>query len=150
MDVNLAYALQSFLLPIFICVVLPVSIVLMLLVYRNKALTRKAEIMKLAIEKGLDADACRVITGMDGNSGKKPKSKAQYYLERLVVGIVLFLIGIAVVTVACICDYALSGVLWLSYLCGAVLGIVGIGNIVMYIAARKMGIYDKKQSGSDE
>lgn len=150
MDVNLAFALQSVLLPICICVVLPVSIVLMLLVYRNKALTRKAEIMKLAIEKGLDADACRVITGMDVNSGKKPKSKAQYYLERLVVGIVLFLIGIAVVTVACICDYALSGVLWLSYLCGAVLGIVGIGNIVMYIAARKMGIYDKKQSGSDE
>ncbi len=48
---------KDFLLPLFVCVVLPVMIVFLVQFYRSRNLARKAEIIKAAIEKGVQIDA---------------------------------------------------------------------------------------------
>ena len=51
--------MEDVVLPIFVVVVLPVMIVLIVQIFKNRNLGRKTEIIRLAIEKGADIDADR-------------------------------------------------------------------------------------------
>ena len=48
--------MEDVLIPICVCCVLPISIVLIVFIYRNRALAQKTEVIKLAIEKGAKID----------------------------------------------------------------------------------------------
>ena len=139
--------MRDVILPIFIIVVLPVMIVLIVQIFKNRNLGRKTEIIRLAIEKGADIDADRMMEALE-SSGKRKKgtqTKSQYLLERLITGIILFLSGIAVIVVTAVTGAFADGGKWFFYLSATVISIIGTGLIIMFFAGRKMLPEDKAE-----
>lgn len=128
--------MEDVLIPICVCCVLPISIVLIVFIYRNRALAQKTEVIKLAIEKGAKIDP---DTLMDALSGRNSKSKTvmSRLLNRLTWGILLLLTGI-VSGIVLLCQgpdampdskYVVVSIVSLS---------VGIALLVSYFVGRKM------------
>lgn len=128
--------MEDVLIPICVCCVLPISIVLIVFIYRNRALAQKAEVIKLAIEKGAKIDP---DTLMDALSGRNSKSKTvmSRLLNRLTWGILLLLTGI-VSGIVLLCQgpdampdskYVVVSIVSLS---------VGVALLVSYFVGRKM------------
>ena len=78
--------------PIFICVILPVSIVLIIGLVRRNETNRKAEVMLKAIENGVPVDLERL------NPKKKSKSIKQDLLEKLNGACITGIMGIGFLT----------------------------------------------------
>lgn len=128
--------MEDVLIPICVCCVLPISIVLIVFIYRNRALAQKTEVIKLAIEKGAKIDP---DTLMDALSGRNSKSKTvmSRLLNRLTWGILLLLTGI-VSGIVLLCQgpdampdskYVVVSIASLS---------VGVALLVSYFVGRKM------------
>lgn len=128
--------MEDALIPICVCCVLPISIVLIVFIYRNRALAQKTEVIKLAIEKGAKIDP---DTLMDALSGRNSKSKTvmSRLLNRLTWGILLLLTGI-VSGIVLLCQgpdampdskYVVVSIVSLS---------VGVALLVSYFVGRKM------------
>lgn len=128
--------MEDVLIPICVCCVLPISIVLIVFIYRNRALAQKTEVIKLAIEKGAKIDP---DTLMDALSGRNSKSKPvmSRLLNRLTWGILLLLTGI-VSGIVLLCQgpdampdskYVVVSIVSLS---------VGVALLVSYFVGRKM------------
>lgn len=128
--------MEDVLIPICVCCVLPISIVLIVFIYRNRALAQKTEVIKLAIEKGAKIDP---DTLMDALSGRNSKSKTvmSRLLNRLTWSILLLLTGI-VSGIVLLCQgpdampdskYVVVSIVSLS---------VGVALLVSYFVGRKM------------
>lgn len=128
--------MEDVLIPICVCCVLPISIVLIVFIYRNRALAQKTEVIKLAIEKGAKIDP---DTLMDALSGRNSKSRTvmSRLLNRLTWGILLLLTGI-VSGIVLLCQgpdampdskYVVVSIVSLS---------VGVALLVSYFVGRKM------------
>ena len=127
----------EFLLPVFICVVLPVSIVLIVMLFRSRDMSRKSDIIKYDIEKGAELDVDRMMEAFDKAASRKHSATAQYLLSRIVSGVTLLLAGLAVILVTVLSGMSKDG-LWLFCLTGAVIAIIGIGMIVAFFVGRKL------------
>ena len=79
-------------LPIFIVVFLPVVIVLIVQIFRNRNLARKTDVIKLAIEKGANLDVNKMMEALEstGKRRKGPVGKSQYLLEKMTTGMQSF------------------------------------------------------------
>ena len=132
--------MRDVVLPIFVVVVLPVMTVLIRQIFKSRNLSSKTEVIKLAIEKGADIDADRMMEALESSGKRKkgPLTKSQYLLERLTAGIVLFLSGLAVIVVTALTGSFADGGKWFLYLSGTVISIIGTGLIIMFFAGRKM------------
>lgn len=83
------------LVPIFVCVVLPVSIVLIVFMAAMNSDNKRAQILIKAIESGNGIDADKLA-----NALQKPKKTARELLNlRLLRGCMFSLIGLALVTI---------------------------------------------------
>ena len=127
-------ALMETLVPIFICVVLPVAIVWIVSYYRRLAAEKKAEVMLKAIESG---------TPVDPDFFKPEKKKApslkEKLLERLNGACVTSLMGVALLVVHFFFpDHNFVGFGSFLPLAGAILLAIGIGLFVVYFASKKM------------
>ena len=127
-------ALMETLVPIFICVVLPVAIVWIVSYYRRLAAEKKAEVMLKAIESG---------TPVDPDFFKPEKKKApslkEKLLERLNGACVTSLMGVAFLVVHFFFpDHNFVGFGSFLPLAGAILLAIGIGLFVVYFASKKM------------
>lgn len=125
------------LIPICICVVLPVLIVWIIGKVKQNETNRKAEIMLKALDNGckIDTDFFRSQSG--GNTIK------ERLLARLTGACVTSLIGVAFLAVGLIVQtqtdrYANIEVSILSYLLGGILMAVGISLFVVYFSGKKM------------
>lgn len=134
-------------LPIFIVVLLPVAIVLIVQIFRNRNLTRKTDVVRLAIEKGANLDVDKMMEALDstGKRRKGPVSKSQYLLERMTLGIILLLSGIAVIVISACTGSVSDGGKWFFYMSGTVIAIIGAGLLVMFFVGRKMLPEDKTE-----
>ena len=87
--------LEDFLLPICICVLLPVAIVWICAVYRRKNLTRKAEVLMKALETGAPCDVDGFI--QNKNALKRKAQAARNVKTRMhdhiQTGLILISIG---------------------------------------------------------
>ncbi len=133
------YALTDFLLPVFICCVLPVCIVLIVFVYRNKALTKKTDILKLAIEKGAHVDPGSLMEALAA-TGHRRKSVRLQLLNRLTAGCVLFMVGvIAIISVLCIPAEDIIPVAKAFFVSiASVICAIGVGFLVSFFIGKKM------------
>lgn len=134
---------KDFLLPLFVCVVLPVMIVFLVQFYRSRNLARKAEIIKAAIEKGVQIDAAtmnelfRDNAMLDSRPVRK-KTVARTLLDKLTKGIIMFLVGLSIILIVALTDtFAGDGSAFL-YIIGAIFSVIGIGFIVFFVVGRKM------------
>ena len=126
-------ALMETLVPIFICVVLPVAIVWIVSHYRRLATEKKAEVMLKAIEAGTPVDP----------EFFKPQKKEQTIkaklLERLNGACVTSLMGVAFLVV----NYFFPDSNFFAFgqflpFAGAILLAIGIALFVVYFVSKKM------------
>ena len=130
--------MEDFLVPIFICVVLPVAIVWLVARTKQNETNRKAEIMLKAIEAGTPVDLDQFKS-----DAKVHKTIKQDLLEKLngacitsFMGVAFLILGILRVVIT---DFGRSTFLnkfWLP--AGGVLLAVGIGLFVTYFVGKKM------------
>lgn len=121
----------AILVPIFVCVVLPVSIVLIIGLVRKNETERKAEVMMKAIEAGVPVDPALF------NDNKKKASIKKDLLDKLNGACITSLIGAGLLILH------LTGIkifLPSAYLpfTAAVLLAVGIGLFISYFVGKKM------------
>lgn len=135
--------LVDILVPIFICVVLPVAIVLIVFIAAMNSDNKRAKILIKAIEanNGIDADKL-------AESLRKPKKTAREILNlRLLRGCIFSFIGLALVTVGIAnvisgTDFSADPVT-VPLLFGGVSIAVGVSFLVVYFVTRKQ-ILDSK------
>ena len=147
MDLNVLSFMNDVVLPIFIVVFLPVVIVLIVQIFRNRNLARKTDVIKLAIEKGANLDVNKMMEALEstGKRRKGPVGKSQYLLEKMTTGIILFLAGLAVIIVAALTGAIVPEGKWAFYLFGTVVSIVGAGLLTMFFVGRKLLPDDKNE-----
>lgn len=127
----------SFVLPVFICVVLPVMVVLLVGIVKKNETNRKAEVMLKAIENGasIDPEFFKSTTKQ-----KKQRTIKERLLDRLTGACVTGLIGVAMLAYG-IWKGDLNG--WdngdkMLILISGVLIAVGIANLVLFIIGKNM------------
>lgn len=137
--------LVNFGLPVFICVVLPVSIVWLVARTRQQETNKRAEIMLKAIEAGVPLDMTQFEPA---KKQKANKSIKQDLLEKLNGACITGLMGIGFLTLGILrvvnTDFGRNTLLnnfWLNRFwlpAGCVLLAVGIGLFISYFVGKKM------------
>ena len=123
--------LENILVPIFVCVVLPVSIVWIIGRTRQNETNRKTEVMLKAIENGADIDP-----DMFKRPEKSPKTIKKDLLDKLTGACITSLMGAAFLALYFLgVDFFLNNLLPFA---GGVMLAVGIGLFISYIAGKKM------------
>lgn len=132
--------LVNFGLPVFICVVLPVSIVWLVARTRQQETNKKAEIMLKAIEAGVPVDMTQFEPA---KKQKATKSIKQDLLEKLNGACITGLMGIGFLTLGILRTlnwefgrHVFMNKFWLP--AGCVLLAVGIGLFISYFAGKKL------------
>ena len=129
--------MEEILVPIAICVVLPVMIVWLINRTRQNETNRKTEIMLKAIESGatIDADFFKAQ-----QEQKAPKTLKEKLLNRLTAGCVCTFIGIAAVVVCFVLEAKLGwdhvGDFMLTF--GAISIAIGISFLLVFFVGKKM------------
>ena len=132
--------LVNFGLPVFICVVLPVSIVWRIARTRQQETNKKAEIMLKAIEAGVPVDMTQFEPA---KKQKASKSIKQDLLEKLNGACITGRMGIGFLTLGILRTlnwefgrHVFMNKFWLP--AGCVLLAVGIGLFISYFAGKKL------------
>lgn len=136
--------MEDILIPIFICVVLPVAIVLIISISKIKTDNLRTQIIIRAIEANKDVDTAKLLESM-----KKPQKTARDILFlRLLRGCIFTLIGLFSIILG-ICtfangeDFSSDPVFFPSFL-GCVFLAIGISYLIVYFATRN-SVNDKEQ-----
>ena len=87
---------MEILVPIFVCVVLPVSIVLIISLQKRNSDNRRAQILLKAIEANKDLDVDRLTDAM--SNGRVVMTPRELRNRRLLRGCIFTLVGIVLVT----------------------------------------------------
>ena len=131
--------LTNFGIPVFICVVLPVTIVWLVARTKQNETNKKAEIMLKAIESGAQVDLEQFNTTVK----KSPKTIKQELLEKLngacitsLMGAGFLILGILRAVDPMFASHMFLNKFWLP--AGAVLLAVGIGLFISYFVGKKM------------
>ena len=115
------------LVPIFICVVLPVAIVWIVFRYINNKTNRQTEVILAAIQTNPNVDAEKLIETLR----KKDRSPIEIINRKLLRGSIFTLIGVAFALIASLGDVdEVETGCWV--VCG-VCGAIGIGFLISYI-----------------
>ncbi len=131
------------LIPIFICVVLPVAIVLIVFIAAMNSDNKRAQVLIKAIEANNGVDADKLAEAL-----QKPRKTAREILNlRLLRGCIFSFIGLALVTVGIAnvisgTDFSADPVT-VPLLFGGVSIAVGVSFLVVYFVTRKQ-ILDSK------
>ena len=132
--------MEEILIPIGICVVLPVMIVWLINRTRQNETNRKTEIMLKAIEAGATIDADFFKAQQDN---KAPKTIKERLLRRLSGGCICTLIGIAIGVVGIVNHVNWDGQISsdsgvTAMIIGGVLLGIGISLIIVFFVGKKM------------
>ena len=124
--------LVALLIPICICVVLPVMVVWLVTRARIKKNEQKMAVLVKAIENGVDIDPALLVSETEGGRNTKMK-----LVRKLTTGVICAIIGLAVL----ICTQldAFEGVAGIEmlYIIGGVLIAVGAAYILAFFVGRK-------------
>lgn len=116
--------------PIFVCVVLPVSIVWIIFSTARNNDNKRAQVLIKAIENNSNIDADRLAEAF----GKKAKTPRELQLGRLLRGCLFTFVGIALASAAFVADAEDRVGLWVL---GGVSASIGIAYLIVYMAGRK-------------
>lgn len=125
----------EFVLPVFICVVLPVLVVLIVGLVRRNETNRKAEIMLKAIENGATVDPSFFESSK--KKEKRLRTRKEKLHDNLTGAAVCTAIGIALILIKVIFYLPDDDDISLMLIGGAVLLAIGIANFVIYFIGMK-------------
>ena len=130
------------LVPIFVCVVLPVSIVLIVSLRKWNSDNKRAEILTKAIESGREVDTERLVESLRDPKNRQYTEKDLLY-ARLLRGCIFTLVGIALSVVYFL--WPVNDIDELSFLMlvGAILTAIGIAYLIVYFVTRKEVLKEK-------
>lgn len=129
--------MEDILVPIFVCVVLPVSIVLIVFLAAMNSDNKRAKILIKAIESGNGIDADRLAEAL-----RKPQKSAHEILNlRLLRGCIFGFIGIVLIIVGLVnlfmgADFA-SDPVTINMMLGGVSLAIGASYTIVYFVTRK-------------
>lgn len=115
----------ALLIPICVCVVLPVMIVWLVTSAKTRRTEKKMDVLVKAIENGADVDPDLLVDASEG----KPKSVKLELVNKLGTGVMLSLMGLVFIVLAAFNVQAFPA--W-GYYAGIPILAVGIGNLVSY------------------
>ena len=129
--------MEDILVPIFICVVLPVTVVWLVARTRQNEANKKADIMLKAIEAGVPVDMEQFNT----DRKKTPKTIKQGLLDKLSGACITSLIGIALIVLFLVNQYGPGLDIFFDNMfpiAGVILLAVGIGLFISYFVGKKL------------
>jgi hypothetical protein len=132
--------MEDIIVPIFICVVLPVAIVWLVARTKQNETNRKAEIMLKAIESGAQVDMNQFSSP---DKRKSPKTLKQELLDKLTGACITTFMGVAFLIWAFV-GYFNPGFTegrffnHMAPVAGGVLFAIGIGLFISYFVGKKM------------
>ena len=140
--------MEDILIPIGICVVLPVMIVWLINRTRQNETNRKTEIMLKAIESGATIDADFFKAQQDH---KAPKTMKEKLLNRLTAGLVCTFIGIAFMVVCFMLEAKLGWNSDANFILtfGAVSIAIGISFLLTFFVGKKMLAKEMEEEAKD-
>lgn len=128
--------LSSILVPIFVCVVLPVSIVLITALNKMNDVNKRSQVIIKAIEANKDVDTDKLIESL-----KKPqKTAAEIRSSRLLRGCIYSFIGVGlaivgIVNLATGSEFSADPVT-VPFICAAISLALGISYLIVYYVTR--------------
>ena len=129
--------MKEILVPIFICVVLPVSIVLIVYVSGIINNNKRAEVLIKAIESGRDVDIDRLAEAMSGKAARVRKNHHERQNGRLLKGCIFSLIGLISVIFG-LCGFgSFNDLNIIPSGIGAILLAIGVSYLIVYYVSRK-------------
>lgn len=129
--------LEETLVPIAICVILPISVVAIVLGWKRHEMNKRAEILLAAIEKNAELDVDEYLRKMSPNK----KTIKERLIAKLLWGSVFVALGFAVLAYSFWMDFVggmLTRSLGEGYMLGATLLLVGIAIILVFFISKKM------------
>lgn len=126
--------MHEILVPVFVCVVLPVAIVLIISLTRINSDNKRSQILIKAIEANKDIDTDKLIRSLE-----KPRKSARDILNtRLLRGCIASLLGIASALYGLYiqCSDPSASLQYLCYLFTAGMLAVGLGYLIVYFLTR--------------
>ena len=129
--------LEEVLVPVAICVILPISIVAIVVGKKRHEMNKRTEILLAAIEKNAELDVDEYLRKMSPNK----KTIKERLITKLLWGSVFVALGFAVLVYSFWMDI-LGGMLTRSlqgaYMSGATLLLVGLAIILVFFISKKM------------
>lgn len=129
--------LEEVLVPVAICVILPISIVAIVVGKKRHEMNKRTEILLAAIEKNAELDVDEYLRKMSPNK----KTIKERLITKLLWGSVLSALGVAVLVYSLWMDI-LGGMMTRSlqgqYMSGATLLLVGLAIILVFFISKKM------------
>ena len=129
--------MEGILIPIAVCVVLPVMIVWLVTRSRQNETNKKTEVMLKAIEAGAPIDA-----NLFQDSVRKRKSVKERLLNRLMMACIASLTGIFIITVGLVKWFVYGNVdghqILSGILAGGIILAVGLALFIVFFVGRKM------------
>lgn len=137
--------MEDILVPIFVCVVLPVSIVLIVFLAAMNSENKRAQILIKALEVNNSIDAEKLAETLR----KQKKTEREILNLRLLRGCIFSLIGILLIIIACIVNLVQGGGfnedatgLMIS---GGISSAIGVSYLIVYFVTRKQLSGDKSE-----
>ncbi len=127
----------SILVPIFVCVVLPVAIVLIVFLAAMNSDNKRAAVLIKAIEANQATDTDKLIDSL-----KKPSKTARELLNlRLLRGCIFSLIGLILVIIGIVNKFSglefYNDPVTIPFIFGGISLAIGISYLIVYFATRK-------------
>ncbi len=131
--------IHSILVPIFICVVLPVSVVLIVSLQRRNSDNKRAEILIKAIETNKNIDVDRLTEAMSNQKTKRTPEEIRN--RRLLLGSIFTLLGLLFIVIGLVAWSQLhsfdSDSVTVSLMMGGASLAVGVGFLIVYFVTGK-------------
>ena len=137
--------MSSTLVPIFVCVVLPVAVVLIGALSKINSDNKRAEIIIKAIEANKDVDTDKLIESL-----KRPRKTARQILNnRLLCGCIFSLIGLVLVIIGFVnffmgCEFEADPVT-VPLVFGGVSLAIGVSYMIVYFVTRNQSVETEKE-----
>lgn len=122
----------SLLIPIGVCVVLPIMLVWIYFRSVNNSTNRRTEVLIKAIENNANIDAEKIAEAL----GKDSRSAEEMQLQRLLRGCIFTLIGVMSVVISQIVPQVRLQVM---FIIAGLSFAIGAGYLIVYFVARRSG-----------
>lgn len=136
---DVLYALDDILIPLGICVVLPIVIVWLIMNKKRNETNKRAEIILAAIDKNSDIDTDALLKKLEAQPSHS-KTIKERLLNKLLIGGICSALGLGLIIFTTIVKFMLEGItdgVFILYFIGIPLLLIGIVFIIIFYYSKR-------------